>query len=167
MPIDGMRSAFLFLMALLSIPGSAAAQTYPVTFELERESESDTRQLEVLIDSQRVCTTPCTQPLLPGWHQFDFSFDEHEHELERIDVHHAMRLQVRWLDRNDIRLAGDVVLIVGVTLGALLGGTVFASYQEGDDGLLVLGSAGLGLMGLSLAVGIPMSIFDDAVERVR
>ncbi len=170
-----MRPALAILFVLLPV-SAAQAQQHRVSIASEPDS------LEVFIDSARVCRTPCEQMLDPGRYRLTFArphdeasrrsehgrhphLDDYEqHEYGMIDVDRAINLRVRWLDHSGVRLAGDVVLIVGLTLGALLAGTLFASYTGDDDSLLIAGSVGVALGGLSLAIGIPMSLYDDAVH---
>ena len=167
--------ALLFVFGSLAVARPAGAQ-HRVSFASEPEP------LEVFVDSSRVCRTPCEQVLDPGRYHLSFARprdevsrrsehgrhphleDYEQHELGTIDVDRAINLRVRWLDRSDVRLAGDIVLIVGVTIGALLAGTIFASYTGDDDSLLVAGSTGVVLAGLSLVIGIPLSIYDDSVH---
>lgn len=171
-------AAPLALLAALATAGQAHAQ-HRVSFASEPES------LHVFIDSTQTCQTPCEQALAPGRYHLGFAQEhdeetdrrsEHarhphrvyqEHEFGWIDVQRAIDLRVRWIDRGDLRLAGDIVLIVGVTIGALLAGTIFASYNGDDDSLLAAGSSGVVLAGLSLAIGIPLSLYDDTVRAVH
>ena len=144
---------------------------------------SEPVELEVFLDQHYVCRAPCVRMLNPGRYYLSFSQnhddetsgrseharhphdeDHFQHEYGYIDVDRAINLQVHFFDRSDLRLAGDIVLIVGVTIGALLAGTIFASYQGNDDSLLAAGMTGVVLAGLSLGVGIPLSIYDDKVE---
>jgi len=175
-----MRSAVALWLALLAFAPVAEAQDEPVITDHEEHTirfEGVDRRLDVFIDEELACRTPCERRL-PGGARVELSFLPLEQSLEApghelddpvgyggYDVTGPSTLRLRWEDRSEIRLAGDVVLIVGVTLGALVGGTAMASYDGDDDPLLVLGITGLVVMGLSLLVGLPLAAFEDGMHR--
>ena len=114
-----------------------------------------------------VCTTPCGHVVHEGTYRLAYSREPGGRDpvgFDEIEVDRALTLRVEWIDRSDVRLVGDVVLIVGITLGALVGGTAFGNYDGNDAGVLGLGVAGLALVGGSLLVGIPLSLVDDGVQ---
>ncbi|MCB9595340.1 MAG: hypothetical protein H6719_21655 [Sandaracinaceae bacterium] len=170
------RTALAFALVLVAIPlGAEAQERHTIRFESEAE------ELEVFVGPRHVCRTPC-EHTLPAGARVQLSFAPPRAELPRngrhteggldpasfgdFDVLTSRTLRLRWVDHADLRLAGDVVLVVGVTLGALVGGTVLASSQ-GDDTLFGLGLGGLVLMGLSLIVGIPLAVWDNEVVEAR
>jgi len=175
-----MRSAVALCLSLLAAAPVASAQDEPVIADHEEHTirfEGVDRQLDVFVDGEMVCRTPCEQTL-PGAARVELSFLPLEQSLEApghelddpvsygdYDVLGPATLRLRWVDRSELRLAGDVVLIVGVTLGALVGGTAMASYDGEEDPLFALGLTGLIVMGVSLLVGLPLAAFEDGMHE--
>ncbi len=173
--MDTRLASTLALALLLAAPAARAQEAHTIRFE------SVDRALEVYAGARHLCRTPCERRF-PGGARLRLGFSPPETRRARarhtergldlaaladFDVLAPRTLRVQWVEHRDLRIAGDVVLVAGVTLGALLGSTIIASYQgTGDDGLFALGIVGAVIMGLSLAIGIPLAVFEDEVREV-
>ena len=175
------RSLLLAALTLGSVASVAEAQDMPEPEAHVLRIEGVDRELEVYQGSRHLCRTPCERTY-PGGARIRFGFATDDilrararhrdrgldlAELEPVDVFGPRTLRVEWVEHRDLRIAGDVVLVVGVTLGALVGGTLIAAWQStDDDAFFAAGIVGAVTMGLSLAIGIPLAVFDDEVRLV-
>ncbi len=170
--VDTRSLLALALVLGMAVP-AAAQEAHVVRFE------GVDRELEVYHGSRHLCRTPCERSYLGGARvRFGFAPGETRRslaahrdrtldlaELEPVDVFGPRTLRVEWVEHREARIAGDVILVVGVTLGALVGGTFIAAWQStDDDAFFAAGVVGGVVMGLSLVVGIPLAVFDDEVR---
>lgn len=132
--------------------------------ELRLRIRSTPGRCEVsLIDSEREvdtrpsCTAPCTLGVLPGRYRFrarDVGGDSSvflDYDL-RLDA--PLDLEVRYMDRSGGRIAGTILLVLGL-VGATAGLIPLAiGVDEGQDDLTTVGGIVAGISGGVLIGGI-------------
>lgn len=115
---------------------------------------------------ERVCTTPCEVPFLPGFYGLGVSGGGGIVRPGDPALHVAgpTRVHVAWTDRELMRIIGFAVAIAGGVLGAagLIGGLTAFVQDTRQVGWRDFGAVSGGVLLVSLSVGLPLALWNDS-----